>query len=99
MAFQSIHIVCHHSYGFSNCQPDDNIGLNHQIAKPSVSKKVNHCLICEYQFSLNNSPENSVFNVYIPIIKGILLESILVQPHQKLFETKSPRAPPLQTLI
>ena len=52
--YQPIHILGHHghkyNYSFESCHSDDS-------GHP-VFQKNNHCVVCEYEFTITNLPDN-----------------------------------------
>ncbi len=95
IAFQSVHIVRHHAHDHYACHHVCNNHSNYLTATINAAKVFNKCPICEYKFPINNLPTVSVPETNIPKIEGVLIETIIVQPHLQIFEMKSPRAPPL----
>jgi hypothetical protein len=95
VAFQSVHIVRHHGHDHDVCYHVSNNHINHSAASISEAEKVNKCPICEYKFAINKLPTVSVYEANIPIIKLAFNETIIGHPYPEVFESKSPRAPPL----
>lgn len=97
ITFQSFHIVWHHSHGSHGDHELCHIKVS---AKPlcsvikTVSQKDKHCLICEYQFPINDLPKVSIFRSITPVIKSSLNEFGIQLYFQQVFSNKSPRAPP-----
>jgi hypothetical protein len=97
ITFQSFHIVWHQSHGYRS-----NLKWYHaEITKrPSqtdlktAQQKDQPCSICEYQFSINDLPELTIFRSITPVIESSLNELEIQLPFQQTFSIKSPRAPP-----
>lgn len=97
ITFQSIHIVWHHSHGYK---------CDHHLCHQKISDKDFHtdgeniseaekaCLLCEYQFSINDLPGISVFSLVIPVFTCIYSENAKEQQYKQVFSDKTPRAPP-----
>jgi hypothetical protein len=96
--FQSVHIVWHHSHGYKQeykiCDKGTSEKTSYSFAK-NISQKENICPICEYQFSINDLPKNSVFRTIIPEIACLLNEIAVQQQYNQIFSDKTPRAPPV----
>jgi hypothetical protein len=93
--YQPVHIVWHHGhkdYGCSHgiCNAEKKPG-------PPVFLKNEHCLICEYEFTVPNLPDE----IDIPFVEAFVSELIPAKI-QDIFSFEiilhtSPRAPPFYT--
>ena len=98
ITFQSLHIVWHHAHGykgrqhlFSNATHNEDSSIN----KENISEKEKLCPIGEYQFSINDLPEFSIFRSVIPAFAFHFDEIIIQQQYKQFFSDKTPRAPPI----
>lgn len=101
ITFQSIHIVWHHSHCISHKAICHNAVDCHDYTGTAFihSNSSNHCPICEYQFSINTLPDIPFFEAVISIIFVIYVILSVTKPHQEIFAVKTPRAPPIQSLL
>lgn len=67
-----------------------------QSKQENISKEIKLCPIGEYQFSVNDLPENYFCNTIIPIIKCIYNEIVTHQHYKLVFLIQTPRAPPIR---
>jgi hypothetical protein len=95
IAFQIVHIARHHGHDHYGCHHVCNIQSNYQTDTINTTKKINNCPICQYKFPVNKIPVFSVYEADIPIITFAFNETITGHPYLDVFESKSPRAPPL----
>jgi hypothetical protein len=102
IVFQSVHIAWHHSHGHlpGNHHYCYTTTINKDFLKDSLTlnQETNHCLICEYIFSIKNLPVFSIFEAIIPIVAGVFIATETKQSHRQISALKPPRAPPFQTL-
>lgn len=96
--FQSLHIVWHHSHGYkcehTHCsQTVTNTDFHSD--KENVSEKEKTCIICEYQFSINDLPIIPFFNPAIHTIACNYTKTANQQQYKPVFSDKTPRAPPV----
>jgi hypothetical protein len=101
IVFQSVHIILHHRHNIDNrhycCQSNtqnDCTGIT--VAK---YKTISHCPICEYQFSINKPTNLFIFKTIMPILCGVLGNSLIEKRHLKILPSKSPRAPPFLKVL
>ncbi len=95
---QSVHIVWHHSL-IQKCEhyichkktPNKYLFTKQE----NVSEKEETCLICEYNFSINDSPKVFFLSTVIPAIASIFHEIYKQQQYIQVFSDKTPRAPPV----
>lgn len=96
--FQSVHIVWHHSHSYEYehdiCHKKTS-KTNSYSKNGTLSETEETCLICEYKFSINDSPEFFFFHSIIPSIACIYKQIDKQQPYTPFFSDKSPRAPPI----
>ena len=96
--FQSAHIVWHHSNGckdeYQLCGKKTSNNTSCSFSK-NISQKETICLICEYQFSINDLPKVPVFRPIIPEFTCSIHEIVTQQYNKQNFSEKSPRAPPV----
>lgn len=96
--FQSVHIVWHHA---SNHKREHHLCEQKSFDKDAFSKeaclhgKEERCLICDYKFSINDSPKRSFFNLIVPAIAFVFNEADRQQQYKQFFSDKTPRAPPV----
>ncbi len=94
--FQSIHIVWHHTHAVlhnENVSIIENCNIhNNEIVL--ISDNIEHCAICEYEFSVNNVPNGFYFDTVLLFIKDLVNQNIVNKALQQIFSFKTPRAPP-----
>ncbi len=99
IVFQSVHIVGYNHHG----KPQDHflcdIDSDFHGSILTASEKVDHCPICDYEFSINRLPIYSVFDAIVPIGNEIFTATEIKQPHLQIFGSLPPRAPPFQATI
>lgn len=96
--FQSVHIVRHHSHDIKceheHCHQtiaDKGFHSNVEIN----SEKEKSCLICEFEFSINDLPEIAFFSPAINVIDFNYAEIATQEARIQVLSEKSPRAPPV----
>jgi hypothetical protein len=91
--FQSLHIASHHHDEpgciHSCCHTDHSQSMSEIFSKTEKA-----CLLCEYEFSINDVPEISHLRVSTPIINGSFQERNIQVHFQEVSSYKSSRAPP-----
>jgi hypothetical protein len=60
----------------------------------NFSQEEKSCLVCDYEFSINNLPEISIFRITTPITERSFQEKETQAYFQEVSSYKSPRAPP-----
>lgn len=95
--FQSIHIVYHHKHehGFENQTINKSFSENDVcLTTTDALLHQNECIICDYQFSINDLPDTAVFRTISSKIISLLDEKIINPYYHQNFSKKTPRAPP-----
>lgn len=95
--FQSFHIVWHHSHGYQSehcLSCHETTDTDSCINIENISEKEKTCMICAYQFSINDVAEISFFTSVIPVFACIFGETATQQQYKQVVANKSPRAPP-----
>lgn len=81
----------------NNSSIEEDYSANTELIKQISSAEVNfekHCLVCEYKFSTNNTPETYYFECNIPKIDKEFIDLLIHSFKFITFSEKSPRAPP-----
>jgi len=93
--YQSVHVVCHHtSVQIEHCDSDYCTNNSFQKNSIKIIQSPAHCPVCEYQFSINNLPDISIFKAIMPYTQGVYNENTIQQSHNQICTLKPPRAPP-----
>ena len=98
IAFQSLHIVWHHSHDGKCERPvflQKTFDAESAVNKKNISANKDACPICDYQFSILDVPEIACFSSVIPANARIRNEIATPQQYQHFFSDKTPRAPPV----
>lgn len=98
IVFQSIHIVKHHSnvsnfeqHFCGHIEIEDLYTASHEF----YSFEDRSCLICDYQFSINDLPKVLYFGKEIPALKYTYIEIAVLKPFNQFSYDKTPRGPPI----
>ena len=94
--FQPVHVVWHFSIGHANephCCHFETSDKN--SCSESIQPEEVHCLLCEFEFSINDLPEISCPKIVIPVFVFIYNEIATQQYFKQVFTDKTPRAPPV----
>lgn len=97
IAFQSIHIIGHHSHGFMVDQHICGTNAVDECAQAEAidgSEKENQCPVCTYQFVIKSLSEAPFFTSILPVSLGWFNEIVIIRTDLPVFSNKSPRAPP-----
>lgn len=102
VVFQSFHIVQHQSHEHEYCSAQHHIA-DYKITKglffKQLSEKEEHCIVCEYQFSLHDFPAVAVYRTATLLTESILIQLFENLPATKAFSQAEPRAPPRINLV
>lgn len=90
--YQPIHIIQHHSH--KKCDGNHSAYQTKNDSRNSGLKKINHCYICEFEFTVTDLP-----NKEVPIFSEICFSELIIASEQNSFNSISihlvcPRAPP-----
>lgn len=95
--FQSIHIAYHNSHRYGNSSGEeghfDHFESIKNIKVPLLDSE-EKCLICEYNFSINNIPEICFFEIHILKADMDYMDAVIHQFKPRILSKKSLRAPP-----
>lgn len=102
LIYKHVHVLQHKSEDYQTiccshkhkCESKtiNNINLQDTFAE---NNNTDRCPICEYQFTINNLPKTSFFNIVIPVISFNYADITKQQQYKQTFSDKTPRAPPI----
>lgn len=97
--FQPMHVLWHKSiaeFSCSSCHFHYHLAGQAETDEESAIESCNqHCLLCDYEFSITSIPEHFVFECNIEKADKQSIISYLVQPQKPFAGNTSPRAPPV----
>lgn len=100
--FQSIHIACHQYNNYKSEHHFCHDKVHDKVTNAKGEKeleKENTCLLCEYQFSINDLPDVFFFSSVIPAFSCVSNEIAENHQYKQVYTVKTPRAPPVFFLI
>lgn len=95
--FQPVHMLWHRTHGADSvCQVD---GHCHSCADAHshgvrLTPEKHHCLICSFEFSINEMPEHAVLVAYCSVLEGVLHDNPCLDFIPAALEEAASRAPP-----
>lgn len=97
---QSIHLIWHqayhHGHHCTECKHSEHTESVRFLAS-LVSKSEKHCVICEYEFPINDLPGNKLIESNLCILNYCLKEIAVNQFTPYILSKKYLRAPPVPT--
>ena len=97
--FQPMHFIWHHVHDGDCVDHSHAHCACHFIADdspsgPEVAPQKDRCLICDFEFSINDLPEHAVVESYIPKLVAVFHEKNSSGFIPAIVVVQSPRAPP-----
>lgn len=96
LAFQPVHVIWHHSCHYTH--PRDKCTDHTETNAPGeeliASGETEICPICNYKFTVTNSPVNAAPACLNNYRVDYLPEPVIPKPYKNPYFVRSPRAPP-----